>query len=304
MTKTNIVILTGTGRSGTTFMTRILRHVYGIGMSAEPKNVLQIAQEAAKLDLENEAVLIRFLERLIRTKVFNHMLSKGIVAELSVERCRACIQNRTPEGIILGMFRYVAELRGADFPGFKDPLVLSQVEELSQYLPGACYVNMVRRGENVAGSTLKFDWGATNQVAGIHDWKSTLDRGLAAFEKMPDDKYLNLRLELLEEDFDGFCKSLDQFMHRNIGRSNLEKLKSELQIYQQPLKNYPLVGLSGWIVKGVAAGTNQKLGYKVEGSGLPQWVYGGVSGPYILIDRAIRGYRRISKLVPNTSSSD
>ncbi|MGK0137522.1 MAG: hypothetical protein ACI9DJ_000969 [Algoriphagus sp.] len=42
-----LLTLTGTGRPETTYMVGLMRRVYGIGLSAESKDVLQIYQYAA-----------------------------------------------------------------------------------------------------------------------------------------------------------------------------------------------------------------------------------------------------------------
>ena len=65
----NIVILTGTGRSGTTFMTQILREVYAIGMSAEPKHALYICRYADRMDLTNQDDFNKVAERVLASNL-------------------------------------------------------------------------------------------------------------------------------------------------------------------------------------------------------------------------------------------
>ncbi len=159
----SIIIVVGSGRSGTSFMVWILRWVYGIGTSAEPKNVLKLCKYLEKLDLKTKEGYRHALETCYNANVLNHLREKGW--NTAKEELGKHIQAATVEGFVLGLFKYVAELRSrplkitVDFPGYKDPKDLLNMAELRRYLPNSWFINMVRKGEDVAYSKLNQYWG-------------------------------------------------------------------------------------------------------------------------------------------------
>ena len=281
-------------------MVGLLRRVYGIGLSAEAKDVLTLNGCLNKFELQKDEDFTKSIELVSNSRVLRHALDKDIISSVDKERIKSYVTERNPQGILLAMFRYVAVIREADsnFPGFKDPEALSQIPQLRDIFPNAVVINMIRKGEDVAGSTLKFNWGATNHVAGILDWKKSLSKALNDLKLFPEGRVLNLRLEDAHHDFEKFVSKLDYFFEQNYGECRKEELKRDLQQSLGPVKSYQVVGIQGFLVKKLAQNLNYRLGY--TDSPLPIWqefIYNIVAFPFYLMDRAIRGVRLLRSVI-------
>lgn len=157
---------------------------------------------------------------------------------------------------------------------------------------------MVRRGEDVASSTLKFSWGATNKVAGIIDWRIMLKNAMQSFDRLNYEHVLNLKLEDAQNSRDSFLEHLDKFIEKNYGLSNLDGLKNEFDKSFKPIKSYPNRGIQGVLVKKLAQNTNADLGYdnhKIASS--RDKVYFALALPFLFVDRAIRALKILKRKI-------
>jgi hypothetical protein len=288
-----IIVVVGSGRSGTSFMVQILRKVYGIGTSAEPKDVLKLCKMIEKRDLNDSIQYDKALDACYRSGVLEHLREKKW--KTSKKALAKHIEEKSVEGLIIGLFRYVAELRSRpinitiDFPGYKDPKDLLNMSELRYYLPNSWFINMVRRGEDVAHSKLKYYWGATNPVAGAFYWKRQMKKGLANKKLINAEQYLELKLEDLYDDFEGYCLSLDQFMNRACRRSNLPRLKEKLQYFIKPYAEYSHKGIKGRFVAYLVSNVNKELGYANTEYQPFNWWNSLLVSVFIILDIPLRG---------------
>ena len=292
-----LLILTGTGRSGTTYMVGLLRRVYGFGLSAEAKDLLKLNEDINKLDPLNEENFATAVDVVSDSRVLRHAISKGFISRVDKSRIIDFVTERSAQGILFAMLRYVAVIRGANpnLPAFKDPGALRQLRQLRTLFPNALVINMIRRGEDVAGSTLKFNWGATNQVAGVLDWNNTLSKAMNEMKLFPEGHVLNLRLEDAHEDLDKFVFKIAHFVEQNYGESRKELLKQDLEQSLGSVKSYPVGGFEGLMIKKLAQNLNYRLGYSV--TPLPLWqecAYRVIALPFLLMDRSIRSFRVLS----------
>ncbi len=253
-----MIILTGTGRSGTSFMTLVLNDVYKLSMSSEPKNVLYLCKYLKRQNLDIEKNYIRALNTCLRSKTFNYLKVKHEIININRKDLDRFVDQRSVDGIIEGMFKYVSFLRKGQLHGYKDPLDLINMKKIQDFIPRATFIIMLRKPDAVASSTLKHKWGPTNIVAGAWDWKNRIDKALKDIINLKKGTYLFLKLEDLDECFDSFCEELDNFMFQIYGISKLELLKLKLNEYRIPSKKYkdppPLVYK-------ITNSTSNKLGY-------------------------------------------
>lgn len=290
-----LLILTGTGRSGTTYMVGLLRRVYGFGLSAEVKDALKLNEDLNKLDLQKEEDFATAIEMVSQSMVLQHALSKNIISRVDKEMIKDFVAERNPQGLLMAMLRYVAVIREANpnLPAFKDPGALGQLPQLRAIFPNARIINMTRRGEDVAGSTLKFNWGATNHVAGVLDWRNTLTKAMKDLQAFPEGRVLNLRLEDAENDRETFVQSLDTFLAQNYQEQGLspqaDRLRKELATSFKPIKSYPLGGFEGLLLKKLAANLNQRLEYEADPvKSFKSLQHSILALPYYLWDRVLR----------------
>lgn len=148
----------------------------------------------------------------------------------------------------------------------------------------------------MAGSTLKFNWGATNHVAGVCDWRNTLTKAMKDLKAFPSGHVLHLRLEDAHNDLEKFASQLDNFVQENFAECRQEILKQDLEHSLGSVKSYPVNGIQGLMVKKLAPNLNYRLGY--VNTSLPSWqenVYRLAALPFLLIDRIIRIVRVLKR---------
>ena len=262
-------------------------------MSAEPKGeVLPLCKYLSQLHLDEIYDYRKALKACYNTKILDHLRSKNW--NTSIEELENHIEEVTIEGFILGLFRYVAELRDrpvdtiVDFPGYKDPKDLLNMAELRQYLPNSWFINMVRKGQDVAYSKLNHFWGATNPVAGAFYWRRQMKKGLENKEKIKKNRYLELRLEDLYDDFTGYCNRLDHFVYKATGRSDLNRLEEKLQYFAKPYSNYESNGLQKRIINYIVFDINKSFGYNSGSEVRKNNFYEILTIFYLIIDFPLR----------------
>lgn len=71
-----------------------------------------------------------------------------IISRVDKEILKGFVAERSPQGLILALLRYVALIRNANpaLPAFKDPGALGQLPQLLALFPNARVINMIRRG--------------------------------------------------------------------------------------------------------------------------------------------------------------
>ena len=133
-----MLILVGSGRSGTVYMTGVLKAVYRFGFTGEPKFVYTWYRKYFRdLDYNDTAAIDGALRRVYQGRMFVH-LRQAKKASTSFDDFRSEVLSAEPktyEDFIEGIFRYVAEVRDADYPAYKDPLDVNYIAELAELLP-------------------------------------------------------------------------------------------------------------------------------------------------------------------------
>ncbi len=86
--------------------------------------------------------------------------------------------------------------------------------------------------------------------------------GMHNKEKINGEKYLELRLEDLYDDFDNYCYKLDAFMHKATGRSSISCLQSKLKEYAKSRTSYVSNNLMGNLIAYLVGDVNEALGYQ------------------------------------------
>ena len=278
-----------------------------MGLSAEPKNVLKLCDKFQRFDLQNERDFDKAIKLCLESTVFKHLETRiGLV--ISDEELRNHISEKSVEGFIIGMFRYVAELRMRYYPknkpiinkpGWKDPKDLINLKKIRNYLSGLYVINMIRNGENVAYSVTKLDWGATNPVAGAYEWKNAMKILINQRDLFNDGSYLEIKLEDINNELSDISNKIDNFFVKNIGRSNLSGLRLILSdnYKNKKIREYDKKGIQYRLVKYLVSETNYELGYSEYGYQKSNYFYDLLVFFYILLDFPIRIKNRISRFI-------
>jgi hypothetical protein len=221
----NILVLVGSGRSGTTYLTRVLRKTYDFGFASEPKFVVQIYRRLGSFgDLRDDANLARLVDRIHRRSgIFTHMRDVLGISTTPGGILRF-VKERSYSGVLYAVFAYAAAMRGNARLAYKDPGDVLHLELLSRLLPTARFLHIFRDGRDVALSNLKFRWGPTNIYRGALEWSRATDEGCRQ-GRLLGDRYLEISLERLVSDSEGTCRLIHGFLR---GFGDFEGSEQEL----------------------------------------------------------------------------
>lgn len=208
----DILVLVGSGRSGTTYLTRVLRKTYDFGFASEPKFVVRTHRRLGSFgDLRDDANLSRLVRHIHRSSgIFTHMRDiLGI--STTPDEILPFVTERSYSGVLYAVFAYAAAMRGNARLAYKDPGDVLHLELLSRLLPTARFIHIFRDGRDVALSNLKFRWGPTNIYRGALEWARATDEGCRQ-GRLLGDRYLEISLEHLVSDSEGTCRQIHRFL--------------------------------------------------------------------------------------------
>lgn len=218
-----IVVVIGSGRSGTTYLTRMLKETMDIGFSAEPKFIVPLYKQLHRFgDLRVPANMRRLVEKIHQGPLFQHLHRVVGIPSHSQE-----ILDRLKEpnytGVLYATFQLIADKRGNSRLGYKDPADVMHLPILSKLLPSAKFVHIIRDGRDVALSLLKFRWGATNLYSGGRYWARTVTTGRQHGAQLGD-RYFELRLEDLVLDTTRVATALGHFVNGGFHSNEVQRL--------------------------------------------------------------------------------
>ena len=209
-----IVIFVGSGRSGTTYLSSVVKPCFDIGLSGEPKFVASMARRLPRYgDLREPANLRRVAEIIHKTSpVFRH-LHNVIKIPSTADEILERVKEPTYSGVLYAVFQLIADKRGNSRLGYKDPLDVINLAVLGELFPTGRFVHIVRDGRDVALSLLKFQWGANNLYCGARFWVDTVTQGRRDGRTLGD-RYHELRLEDFIYNTDEVAAKLGHFINR------------------------------------------------------------------------------------------
>lgn len=208
-----ILVIVGSGRSGTSYLGVTLASYLDIGIAAEPKFVASTYYQLEKFgDLEKPENLRRLVEHVHRSHIFEQLNSKRNIRTTPDEILER-VRRPTYTDVVYAAFDLVAAKRGRSRLGYKDPGDVIHIPLLAKLLPTARFVHIIRDGRDVALSFLKFNWGPTNLYTGCRYWDEAVRRGRTAGAALGD-RYFELRLEDLVLDTERVATEMSCFLHR------------------------------------------------------------------------------------------
>jgi hypothetical protein len=216
-------IIVGTGRSGTTYLTRMLRQAAKYGIPGEPKFVVSMYHRLHRFgDLQEEENLLRLVEAVHQTSAFQHLHNRRQIPS-NAEEIFAKVTEPTYTGVLYATFAVLAEKWRGTRLGYKDPRDLVNMPLIAELLPTARFVHIVRDGRDYSLSVMKQIWGANNLYSGINDWRKYLK---AAQRDIPTvaDRYFELRYEDFLLDTESTCHRLGTFLRPQLSEAEIERL--------------------------------------------------------------------------------
>ena len=148
-----LVIVVGTGRSGTSTLWRIFLNTFNYAMAYEPRFVIPYSREQHG-DLKQLANQRRLLERI--APELNHEIDWDFDAALRE------VVSPDYGSVVLAGLRFIAGVQSKSGIGWKDPSDSYHMRDLAKLFPSAKFVHIMRNAHDVAASLVSRTWGPTN----------------------------------------------------------------------------------------------------------------------------------------------
>lgn len=222
-----IIIIVGSGRSGTSYLQRTLRDTLDIGFFREPKFVIPIYRKLHQFgDLCVEENLRKLVRYILADGIFERLSSVKNISSI-FDEIFPLIDEPTYSGVLYTIFEYVAEKQGKDRLGYKFPSDINNMPELAKIFPTARFVHMLRDGRDVAISLLRQNWGPVNLYSGSRYWAKRTERGRKARLSLAD-RYIETRFEDLILNTEDTASVLGEFLNQGENMKQVNRLIEQI----------------------------------------------------------------------------
>jgi len=222
-----IIIIVGSGRSGTSYLQRTLRDTLDIGFFREPNYIVPIYRQLHRFgDLTKEENLQRLVRHILADRIFEHLGSTSTTSNI-YDQLYPRISIPTYSGILYAIFDYIAEKQGKHRLGYKFPGDIINIPDLAKIFPTARFVHMLRDGRDVAISLLNQQWGPMNLYAGSRFWAERTNQGCKAGLALSD-RYIETRFEDLILNTEEAASDLGKFLSRDKTMKQVDGLIEEI----------------------------------------------------------------------------
>jgi hypothetical protein len=264
------VLIVGSPRSGTTFLTRVGSRFLDAHIARDGGLFLQFYRMRSRFgDLGNDLNLKRLISAFYRDAKFKRRLrERGL--SLDEAQLFESIQERTFAGVVRSVFRHTAQTYGKSQWGNKNPsYALMAFEELEGMFPGAVLIHIIRDARDVALSMRR---AATilvekNWYFAARDWRDHVAGGRALGRRLGPERYLEVTYEqLLTDPVSTFSRIL-ALTGAADPAANLERVRTEMPSLVKPgntdkwRREMPREGIR--VVEKVAGLLMQEVGYGV-----------------------------------------
>ncbi len=207
-----VYIVVGVGRSGTTYLGAQMKTGLDIGSPTEPKLFEPLYRRLDSFgDLAQPDNLRRLCQHILDSKLFAKM-QKHRKGTVKVEEILERVKESNYRGVAYASLQLLADKQGKSRLGYKDPYDVQNLDFLSRLLPTAKFIHIVRDGRDVAFSTCRMDWGATNLVAGAQVWADGVEIGMREGALLGE-RYRQYRLEDLVHDTANVAGAIADFVN-------------------------------------------------------------------------------------------
>jgi hypothetical protein len=213
--------IVGCGRSGTTLLRSMFDSHPDMAIPAETYFVVRMGHARRRYEVDSTFLTHRFVDDLTRTGGFKRM---GI-AEEAVRTRLATSQPPTYAQAIRDVYALYASLQGKVRYGDKTPNYLLQLPFLSELLPEARFIHIVRDGRDVAQALVDGGWTRRIEDAALQ-WELQTKRGRRAGSRLGPSRYLEVRYEELVGDPVRTLRSLCPFVDLGFDRNMLRYQQS------------------------------------------------------------------------------
>ena len=282
-------VVVGSGRSGTQYLASVLRRTLDIGFAAEPKIIVRTWNRIGSFgDLADDANLRRLAERVHGSKMFRH-LRTHVGVETTPDTILNRLSERTYADMIRTSLRIVADARGCERMGWKDPEDCDNIPVLAELFPEARFVHIVRDGRDMALSMLKMDWGPTNTYALARYWKRCVETARRDGRALGPDRFFELRYEDLVVKPTATAHRLGAYLNGDSHPEQVDAFAALLEETSDPSR------VDVW--KRKMSADDQRIFEAVAGDTLDAFGYDRVVGAAARLSPVAAGYYRSSNFV-------
>lgn len=203
MVDRDILFIFGAPRSGTTYVTIVVREHFDYGLCAEGKWVLREGMRLKRYgNLGVDANLQTLITQIRQYSMFEHfrtVYSEQLGRPLDVTPMDIVrhMPEETYAGVVYGVFASVAEQMQKHRIGNKYPDYWKNLPLLSEWFPRAKFLYVVRDGRDVALSVIKQPWGAKTVYGCARRWVRIQESAFRFFETISPERYSVLYYEEL-----------------------------------------------------------------------------------------------------------
>lgn len=291
-----IIIIVGSGRSGTSYLQRTLRDTLDIGFFREPNYIIPVYHQLHRFgDLEKEENLQKLVKRILSEKIFERLSNKKDISNIYNE-LYSRITIPSYSGILYEIFNYIAEKQGKHRLGYKYPGDIINIPLLAEIFPSARFVHILRDGRDVAISLLTQKWGPTNLYSGSRYWAQRTTRGHEAGLSLLD-RYIEIRFEDLILETEETVTILGEFLNRGHNLEQVDRLTEQINKTKNTSSVYnwktKLTDNQIYMCESAAGPVLQECGYHLKFSGTAK-IHPLKSLYYLSTDITSRALQRLS----------
>ena len=228
-----IIVIVGSGRSGTTYLARMLKQSMDIGFSGEPKFIVPMYHRLHNIgSLHRPENMRRLVKKIHDGKMFQH-LHQVVGVPSFPEEILDRVREPTYSSVLYATFKLMAEKRGHSRLGYKDPGNVAHLPLISKLLPTARFIHIIRDGRDVSLSLIKFRWGATNVYCGGRDWAQRVLVGRRDGTSLGG-RYFELRFEDLILNTEKVATELGNFVNQGRSPEQVQNLVERINRTKEP----------------------------------------------------------------------
>jgi hypothetical protein len=228
-----ILFVFGPARGGTTFVNNLMAEWWDYTMGPEGTFVVPIYRRLATYGrLEDDANLDRLLQDVADADMFRIMRSKwpaGKRVDLTPERMRRHLAERSYAGVVHAALSALRELRGRVRLGVKSPEYWSELDALEEIFGArARYLFVLRDGRDVALSNFQVSWGQRNAHASARRWVRMIEAVDRFAPRVADGRLMTLRYEDVLQAPEAAIARLEQFLEAPLAADRRARLLETL----------------------------------------------------------------------------
>ncbi len=184
----------GCGRSGTTLLRAMLDAHSELAIPGESHFLTEVIENRRRYDGDGGFATERFVADLVESERF---LLWGLPPD-DLQCALASSEALDLAGAIRVLYDLYAERHGKQRYGDKTPNHVLNIPLLTDLLPEACFVHLIRDGRDVALSLIEVPhWGPTDVGTAALRWRQFVEAGREGARQIEPGRYIELRYEEL-----------------------------------------------------------------------------------------------------------